>query len=63
MSKKNLIIRSVQEKNHLYGYQVARILNVSESTYCRKMREELPVLQQERIARLIEEAVKNEEEK
>lgn len=61
MSKKNLIIRSVQEKNHLYGYQVARILNVSESTYCRKMREELPVREQERIARLIEEAVKNEE--
>lgn len=61
MSKKNFIIRSVQEKNHLYGYQIARILNVSESTFGRMMREELPIEEQERIARLIEEAVKNEE--
>ncbi len=62
MKIKNKIIREAQESKHLYGYQVARLLNVSESTFGRMMREELPQEEQERIANLIGEA-SNEKEK
>jgi len=51
--RKNLIIRDAQERNHRYGYEVARLLNVSESTFIRMMREELPEEEQKRIADLI----------
>ncbi len=53
---KNRIIRKAQEECHLYGYQVARLLNVSEATFGRMMRFELPEEEQTRIANLIMEA-------
>lgn len=53
--KTNIIVREAQDESHMYGYQVARLLNVSESTYGRMMREELPEEEQERIASLIRE--------
>ena len=54
---KNKIIREEQEKLHLFNYQIARLLNVSESTFGRMMREELPEKEQRRIVALIREAV------
>ena len=55
MKVNNKSIREVQEKYHLYGYQIARILNMSESTYGRMMRCELPEDEQQRIIQIIEE--------
>ena len=54
---KNRIIREEQETLHLFNYQIARLLNISESTFGRMMREELPEKEQRRIAALIREAV------
>ena len=53
---KNILIREVKEKLHLYNYQIANILKVSESTFTRMMREELPEEEQRRIVALIREA-------
>lgn len=53
---KNKIVREAQEQYHLFGYQVARLLSISESTFGRMMREELPIQEQERIVKLIREA-------
>lgn len=54
---KNRIIREEQETLHLFNYQIARLLNISESTFGRMMREELPEKEQRRIVALIREAV------
>lgn len=55
MSRKttNYIIRDAQMKTGAYGFEVAKLLGMSESTYLRRMREELPVEEQIRIAELI----------
>lgn len=55
----NLIIRSAMLRTGIRGYQVAKLLNVSDPTFYRKMRDELPEDEQQRIASLIEEYAKN----
>ena len=60
MSKANSKIRTALEKHHMYGYQLAHILGVSESTYSRMMRFELPEIQQRRIVKIIEEHAQKE---
>ena len=60
MNKANSKIRAALEKHHMYGYQLAHILNVSESTYSRMMRFELPEIQQRRIVKIIEEHARKE---
>ena len=52
-SMTNKIIREELEKMHLFNYQAARRLNVSESTWTRMMREDLPEIEQHRIIDLI----------
>ena len=53
MKEKNTIIRTAQRDKRMYGYEVARLLKVSESTFGRMMRNELPKDEQKRIADLI----------
>ncbi len=54
--EKNRIIRDAQFKKRLYGYQVAELLGISESTFTRMMRSELPKDEQKRIANVIKKA-------
>lgn len=55
MAKTNQIIRKAIEEKRIYAYEVADLLGVSESTYGRMMRKELPEEEQKRIAKLIKE--------
>jgi hypothetical protein len=52
----NLIIRSAMLKTGIRAWQVAKyIMKVSDPTFYRKMRDELPESEQLKIATLIEE--------
>lgn len=51
----NQIIRKAIEDERIYAYEVAELLGVSEATYGRMMRKELPVSEQKRIAKMIKE--------
>ena len=51
--KHNLIIWEAKMQTRRYNYEIANLLNVSESTFGRMMREELPIDEQKRIAALI----------
>ena len=56
----NLKIRmKIMEKGLKY-YELDRILNISEPTRCRMLRNELPAEEQERICKLIDEYVAKE---
>lgn len=56
----NLIIRSAMLKTGVRAWQVAKeIMKISEPTYYRMLRDELPEDEQKRIAVLIEEYAKN----
>lgn len=54
MKKKNISIRVAMMTHGLTQWDVAKILGVSESTFYRMMRDELPEDEQERIVKLIE---------
>lgn len=49
----NNIIREAKNKKRMFNYEIANLLNVSESTFGRMMRNELPEDEQQRIADLI----------
>ncbi len=49
----NKLIREAQKATRTYGYETARLMGVSISTYTRKMRSEMPLPEQQRIAQLI----------
>lgn len=49
----NKIIRDARNQKRMYSYEVADLLGVSENTFCRWMRKELPLDEQKRIADLI----------
>lgn len=53
MKEKNPIIKTAQRKKRRYNYEVAWLLGISESTFNRMMRNELPKEEQERIANMI----------
>lgn len=54
--KTNMSIRIAMIKYGLTQWDVAKILGVSESTFYRMIRDELPEEEQKRIVKLIEEA-------
>ncbi len=51
---KNKLIRDALSKKGMFLYQLGTLLNVSEATITRMMREELPEKEQQRIVKLIE---------
>ena len=56
----NLIIRGAMLKTGVRAWQVAKdILKISEPTLYRKLREEIPEDEQQKIAALIEDYAKN----
>lgn len=55
--KNNPIIQEAKESKRLFNYEIAKILGVSEMTYYRMMRSELPVNEQKEIAKQIEQYV------
>lgn len=52
---KNQRIEFALMETGLRKYQLAKLMGISESTFGRMMREELPVERQEEIVRIIEE--------
>ena len=53
-------IRKVMKDKNLKQWQVAEMIGVSETTMVRKMRNELPKAEQDRIIRMIKESGKKE---
>ena len=51
--QKNKIIREAQRSKRYFGYEIAALLGISESTFGRMMRKELPIEEQKRIAEII----------
>ena len=58
----NMKIRKKLAENMMKLYQLDEILGISEATRCRMLRKELPEEEQDRIIKLIEENIGNEEE-
>lgn len=59
----NLLIRTKLIENGVRNWELAeRILHISEPTLYRKLRNELPYEEQERIAVMISEYAKNKKE-
>lgn len=57
----NLIVREELAKHGLFLWQLGKLINVSESTITRLMREELPQEEQLRLVKIIrEESEKND---
>jgi predicted transcriptional regulator len=53
----NTAIRERVRSEGLYLWQVAEAMGISDSSFSRKLRRELPVADQEKIQRLIDEIV------
>ena len=53
----NALIREEVAKHRMYYYEVCELLNISESTWGRMMRKELPQEEQERIVKLIKKSM------
>ena len=53
MSKTNERVRTELKKNGMYQWQLAKRLGVSEPTFTRMMREELPDEEQDRLVSII----------
>ena len=51
---KNEKIREALSQNRMYAYELATLLGISEATFGRMMRKELPDEEQKRIVELIE---------
>lgn len=58
----NSRVRNALFQNDFKYWQLARIMEISEATLSRKLRTELPVDEQDRIVRLIEEEAKKNEQ-
>lgn len=52
---KNLDIRNCLKQNHIFHYELANALNISEMTLVKKLRKELSKLEKEHIFSVIEE--------
>ena len=52
---KNERIRIAMIQNNIKQYEVAKLLGISETSLCRKLREELPEEEQDEIIAIIEE--------
>ena len=53
MSNTNMKIRSAKKEKNIFQWQLAELLGVSEATFTRMMRRELPEDEQEKIVSLI----------
>jgi len=53
MSKTNEKVRAELKKNGMFQWQLAKLLGISEPTFTRKMREELPEEEQDRLVSII----------
>ena len=53
MSKTNERVRAELKKNGMYQWQLAKRLGMSEPTFTRMMREELPDEEQDRLVSII----------
>lgn len=62
-TKFNIAIREAAERNHLYLWQVAAIMEVSYSGFMQKMRSEWSKEEQQRVINLIEEYAKGGDSK
>lgn len=51
----NILIRDTMRAFDVKQWQLAKMLGIGEYTMCRKMREELPKDEQERIVKIIKE--------
>ncbi len=51
----NREIRELLQKNRIYGYEVAEKLNISEFTFCRWLRTELPPERKQAVLSAIHE--------
>lgn len=60
MAKKNEDIRQRAKEAHVYQYQIAEALGVSEYTILRKLRQELPPEAKAQIFRIIDQIAKEE---
>ena len=56
--KYNVNVREAADKHGLYMYQIAQIMNISESTLVKKMRHEWTPEEQQSVIQMIEEYVK-----
>ena len=61
MEIKNERIRDCLTLHGIRHWELAKLLNVSEFTLCRKLREELPEEEQNRICEIIEREAKKRE--
>ncbi len=57
---KNRIIRQTAKKKHVHLWQIAERFGLTDSTFSRKLRRELPEEERERILRLIDEIAERE---
>lgn len=55
--KNNKLITDAQNKHHIANWEMADVLDISEMTFIRKMRHELPMEEQKEIVSLIEKHV------
>ena len=58
---KNKLIRVAMVANGLKQYELAKLMNIHEASLSRKMREELPEEEQQRIVDLIQQHAKDGE--
>lgn len=56
--KNNIAVRETADRNHLFVYQIAQIMGISESALVKKMRTEWPEEEQQRVIKLIEDYIK-----
>lgn len=56
----NLRIRLSMTEHNMRQWELARLLDISESVLCRRLRDELPEEEQDRIIAKIEEVFNND---
>jgi len=59
----NELIKEKLKQNNIRQYELAKLLNVSADTICRRFREELPTDERDRIIYLIEAEAQNRKQK
>lgn len=63
MDKPNFRIRLAAREAGIHHWEIAETLGISEGAFCRRMRHELPEVEQARIFATIDEISRRREEK
>ena len=63
MEKTNLKVRLAAREAGVHQWEIAEALGISEGSFCRRMRHELPEAEQARILATIDEISRRREEK